>query len=1279
MWYYQEDDNPAIDIDQTENIPSTSLKWPGATPEQLDFMKRVYDINLAISDSRGTFIADTPDSQLGEIESGFKMRAEAAESCKKLFAAARSDIAADSNIKVTLGLTSAYRSASHQFQLWQDYFPDYYKNTTSQREAIAAGIHSEEAAQLLAKYIRPKIAAPGYSNHNKGLAVDFKNTENGITLRNKTKKEDIEKWQASWFWKWLNANAAQNNFYAYVAEPWHWEYRAPAGSGTSEYFSEADNYTAPYCGEAQEDTITANVIATENIPPLTTLYAAIDLGIGPVKVKVKRDDEEVELTVKTKKETGIFIPENFKGNAFIDIIIYLHGIKSSRDASINYYWNKKSNPHFILREELNAAGKNAILVAPNLGPRSQSQTGTLTTKTGFEDFLESVLTVLQTNGPYRETEKPVIRNIILAAHSGGGVPLRNIASLKGTGGYANKIRECWCFDGLYWSGDAGFWNGWARRNPDAKLFVYFKSSTSEHSRDLLERSADIGNVLVEPAVIKTKFPTSDHNQVPVNYWRTLISNASFLQNISASPVLIPGGIYETETYDDYTESGGGTFKKLNPRDVHFLALEGGGGKGFVYVGGIKALEDLKIIRYANGWLDPSGQIKGIAGSSAGAITAMLLMLGYNSEEIRRVISSINFNRFFDLPAIPRHVPTARGCTQKTDSIIVDYIKAVIDASLTIPGFPSLSLGKAASKEMITTVLNTILSGPPADTAGPMVKLAAHPVLYGESLISDFGLFSGCFTRNLFEQILKGKTGVDNITFSRLFEITKIKLVITGTNLEKRTVEYFSKDTTPNMPVATAVRISMSLPFGFKPVRITAAEAQQLGHPHLEGLWIDGGVKDNIPVRAFENEGFPKPHTLGLRLEIDRPGKINNLYDYLSALAGTFINSEGTVSVTSGYLEQTITFDTDGLSTTDFTPPDAIIDPLVKQAEQKVKRYFAANTNNQGESGDDFFSTLSGGIDAVVGGVEFFASLLGTIEYFDLAKFFQEGVEWLDRNKAAKSFFSEESEYNIDQYEIPKWLDKDKLFDTFIKRIGTDAATIVGDRTQPVTAKYFVIHDTAGTNEPDPKSSTVSKSAVHCWLGISTVLLHRDWNLKGDATKVETTTNGCFVHTELTQHPRQLEEIKDVKAPGTAYTYRQYFLLAFAYVVASLRKGRFLTVTLHREVDRAIKYDNPDYDPAKKGSPKYLSGHGDPYKFDIKFFYKMVSAIIGMPEGFTFGIQESRVLYHNGGNLDGQVNEFIDFVTGKVPFANQYGDPKWNRASKSPHILDPRGLKMNMKC
>jgi LAS superfamily LD-carboxypeptidase LdcB len=217
------------------------LQWDGASAEQLDFMRRVYERQVNNAAQRRSFVGDVPAAELAEIENGVRARTAAAAACQDMLAAARADLQQQKQSGVqrihqveAIRITSGYRSASQQFTSWQNNFPMYYDRTRSQREALSGGPHGDEAVRKLAKYIGGILGAPGYSLHNNGLAVDLSVTEGGVRLRASSNAENIRRWRQSWFFEWLANNAARFNYYQNTAidEPWHWEYRGNAAQLT---------------------------------------------------------------------------------------------------------------------------------------------------------------------------------------------------------------------------------------------------------------------------------------------------------------------------------------------------------------------------------------------------------------------------------------------------------------------------------------------------------------------------------------------------------------------------------------------------------------------------------------------------------------------------------------------------------------------------------------------------------------------------------------------------------------------------------------------------------------------------------------------------------------------------------------------------------------------------------------------------------------------------------------------------------------------------------------
>jgi len=275
----------------------------------------------------------------------------------------------------------------------------------------------------------------------------------------------------------------------------------------------------------------------------------------------------------------------------------------------------------------------------------------------------------------------------------------------------------------------------------------------------------------------------------------------------------------------------------------------------------------------------------------------------------------------------------------------------------------------------------------------------------------------------------------------------------------------------------------------------------------------------------------------------------------------------------------------------------------------------------------------------------------------------ERIVWVTSNIATKSFFPKEPKNNIDQFSIPYWFNEDDFYNSFISEYGEDARKIIGDTTKPVIASYFVIHDTAGGKEPNTANIDANSNTkgIHLFLGTEETVfrphkkpgIENDWHTLGWGVLVGNKRPEEFVHIELSPYSNysvmnkdKYKESLDIGIDGvidseTNFTIRQYELLALAYLVCSLRRGKLLTVTTHREVD--FSYSS--------------NAHGDPKDFDFNYFYQLIASFLGL-DNVTFGIQQDRAYFHNQTNLDGYTNEFWPFVKRKpgVLRANQYGTP-----------------------
>ncbi len=232
-----------------EAVDAKNLSSEGLSSEAYAYKQQVYRLHVARGARSGRpRIFDLPAAELAIIPgTDIKMRRDAAPQLGRLLAAARADLARDLAATGTdattldrrhrarrvreLAVNNAYRSASRQFGIWNRNFKQYYEATRVQRQAAPGGEHGAAAAELLRDYIGVRVAAPGYSNHQGGIAVDF-----ALRLQPDPQRADAEKelgasmaqvdpWKESWFWRWLKTRAGEFGFVEYEPEPWHWEYK----------------------------------------------------------------------------------------------------------------------------------------------------------------------------------------------------------------------------------------------------------------------------------------------------------------------------------------------------------------------------------------------------------------------------------------------------------------------------------------------------------------------------------------------------------------------------------------------------------------------------------------------------------------------------------------------------------------------------------------------------------------------------------------------------------------------------------------------------------------------------------------------------------------------------------------------------------------------------------------------------------------------------------------------------------------------------------------------
>lgn len=111
----------------------------------------------------------------------------------------------------------------------------------------------------------------------------------------------------------------------------------------------------------------------------------------------------------------------------------------------------------------------------------------------------------------------------------------------------------------------------------------------------------------------------------------------------------------------------------------------------------------------------------------------------------------------------------------------------------------------------------------------------------DNLVDHLGFDTGIRFVNKIKSMLLLKKINPEITFLKLYNLTKRKLIITATCLNTKTVKYFDYIQTPNYKVVDVVRASFSVPILF-----TTVKGDNNNH------YVDGGLLDNFPLHLFVN-------------------------------------------------------------------------------------------------------------------------------------------------------------------------------------------------------------------------------------------------------------------------------------------------------------------------------------------------------------------------------------------------------------------------------------------
>lgn len=514
-------------------------RWTNS-PEQQAFRRRVLDAHLARSRSvKGSPQPDLSDSQLAPVRgTSVSMRSEAAEAASRLIEAANADLKSaqsaghpDALRTNRITANSGYRGSDHQQRLWLGYFERYYNHTQHARAAIPEGPHSAPAVSyMLTVFGLPnRIAAPGYSNHQGGIAIDFEQLRpKPYRITNSYEASEQKKWRASWFFDWLTRNAARFGFAPYIKEAWHWEYRPSAVAG----------------GLARADRPT---------PELEFEGSAAARPFLGGFVHTFRSTSGVMVS--------FFCPKAALSRQSVDVMVYAHGLLSPcPPMPKNLPEDFITTGPFKLGNIVNASNRGLILVVPffDWKPRQTHALGQPAHLNRLVDEVLAAAAAIRGNTPLS------LSKLILAGHSRAYDFLEPLASAYADPqmkqGALARLSDIWALDTTYVC-NIQAWLHWMRSNPNLRVSILFRKAGSGRRSGTAEcgwrffsstKMAD-GRLTVVPID-----PQISHCEVPTSQLPALLSasNAGSPQRSGATSgrrqeEAMPQLNFEAERFGDY--------------------------------------------------------------------------------------------------------------------------------------------------------------------------------------------------------------------------------------------------------------------------------------------------------------------------------------------------------------------------------------------------------------------------------------------------------------------------------------------------------------------------------------------------------------------------------------------------------------------------------------------------------------------------------------------------------------------------------------------------------
>ena len=312
----------------------------------------------------------------------------------------------------------------------------------------------------------------------------------------------------------------------------------------------------------------------------------------------------------------------------------------------------------------------------------------------------------------------------------------------------------------------------------------------------------------------------------------------------------------------------------DPHDTYraFVAFAGGGAKGIIHVGALKALEEKNV------------QFCGLAGTSAGAIVACLKAAGFKADEL---IAPDSKSSVIDLlRAVDPKIQKATSLFGRWGWRRIRMFRWVLKSNLlanwlTFAALWLLLLAAAIYAETLRSSITTLGVIALWLFVGLVIWRVARHVIIG---LADASQFRDALATLLQQKMFPAEPG--RVVKMSDFGGPRPSLKIVSANLSRGKLHLFSPERTPLIATADAVAASICLPVVFGPWKIGGE------------LHVDGGIVSNLPAWPFDEERELDPEALTIAVEIagGPHGKALTATNWLPAAVDTALFGSGELNL-----------------------------------------------------------------------------------------------------------------------------------------------------------------------------------------------------------------------------------------------------------------------------------------------------------------------------------------------------------------------------------------------